>query len=128
MNKFITDGRLERLPPPAVHAQPEPPVANGQPIGRCELIVLVPAGVFFELIRGRIDQFDRLEFDSCLIVRQIPLLPSETRAIRPRAARRRTGWWDEIPGHRDRSEWRSRAGANRSRETGPSTGASRPEV
>jgi hypothetical protein len=52
MNKFVTDGCVERLPSPAVHAQPKPPVANFQPIGRCELIALVPAGVFFELIGG----------------------------------------------------------------------------
>jgi hypothetical protein len=55
MNKFVADGCVERLPPPAVHAQPKPPVANSQPIGRAELIVLVRAGVFFELIRRRIE-------------------------------------------------------------------------
>ena len=58
------------LPPPAVHAQPQPSVANGQPIGRRELIVFVRADVFLELIRGRIDQLDRMELDSCLVVRQ----------------------------------------------------------
>ena len=61
MNEFVADGRVERLPPPAVHAQPEPPVANGQPVGRGQLIALVPAGVFLELNRGRIGQLDRLE-------------------------------------------------------------------
>src|SRR5271169_5744886 len=38
MNKCVMDGGVERLPPPAVHAQPKPPVANAQPIGRCELV------------------------------------------------------------------------------------------
>ena len=87
----IHHGQSRRaLPPPAVHAQPEPPVANCQPIGRCELIVLVPAGVFFELIRGRIDQLDRLEFDSCLVVRQIPLCVRDQGD--PAPGREKTSW------------------------------------
>src|SRR5262249_31751297 len=32
MSKFVTDGRVEHLPPPAVDAQPQSPVADGQPI------------------------------------------------------------------------------------------------
>ena len=90
-----------------------PPVANGQPIGRGERIVLVPAGVFFELIRGRIDQFDRLVFDSCLVVRQILLLRQRPGRSGHGPREDELGWW-ENPGHRDRSEWRSMAGANSS--------------
>src|SRR5262249_23020082 len=64
VDELIPHGCVEWLPPPAVHAQPEPPVANYQPIGRRELITLVAAGVFLELIPGRLDQVGRLEIES----------------------------------------------------------------
>ena len=45
VDELVADGRVERFPPPAVHAEPKPPVANGQPVGRRELVALVSAGV-----------------------------------------------------------------------------------